>query len=78
MEITPDVLRSLFDSDLTDPQLVIVEGRADVVPGSAQDQGLVVATRQELLDRLGGTPPSGRALDELAASLQTSVDTLGG
>jgi len=77
--ITADHLRALFDSDLPDPQLVVVEGRAEVVGGSApQDQGLVVATRQELLEQLGGTPPSGRALDDLARNLQTSVDTLGG
>jgi hypothetical protein len=77
--ITADHVRALFDSDLPDPQLVVVEGRAEVVPGSApEEQGLVVATRRELLEQLGGTPPSGRALDELAQSLQTSVDTLGG
>jgi hypothetical protein len=79
MAITADRLRELFDSDLPDPQLVVVEGRAEVVPGSApEDQGLVVATRRELLDRFGGTAPAGRALDDLASSLQTSVDTLGG
>jgi hypothetical protein len=77
--ITADRLRELFDSDLPDPQLVVVEGRAEVVAGSApEDQGLVVATRRELLDQLGGTPPIGKVLDDLAQNLQTSVDTLGG
>jgi hypothetical protein len=77
--ITADRVRALFESDLPDPQLVVVEGRAEVVPGSApEDQGLVVATRRELLEQLGGTPPVGKALDDLAQSLQVSVDTLGG
>jgi hypothetical protein len=77
--ITADRVRALFDSDLPDPQLVVVEGRAEVVPGSApEDQGLVVATRRELLEQFGGTPPAGKALDDLAQSLQVSIDTLGG
>jgi hypothetical protein len=77
--ITADRVRALFESDLPDPQLVVVEGRAEVVAGSApEDQGLVVATRRELLEQLGGTPPAGKALDDLAQSLQVSVDTLGG
>jgi hypothetical protein len=79
VNIDADLLRALFDSDLPDPQLVLVEGRAEVAPGSApEDQGLVVATRRDLLEQFGGTPPSGKALDDLAANLQTSVDTLGG
>ncbi len=77
--ITADLLRELFDSDLPDPQLVVVGGRGQVVPaGSPQEQGLVVASRADLLDRLGGAPPSGRALDDLAASLDAEVTTLGG
>jgi hypothetical protein len=79
IEITPARVRALFESDLPDPQLVVVEGQAEVVSGVApEDQGLVVATRRQLLDQLGGTPPSGRALDDLAASQQTSLDMLGG
>ena len=77
--ITADRLRALFDSDLPDPQLVVVEGQARVVaPGAAEDQGLVVASRRELLDQLGGTPPSGKALDDLAAALESAVSNLGG
>jgi hypothetical protein len=79
VNIDADVLRALFDSDLPDPQLVLVEGRVEVVPGSAPDeQGLLVATRRDLLEQFGGTPPSGGELDDLAANLQASVDTLGG
>jgi hypothetical protein len=76
--ITADRLRELFDSDLPDPQLVVVEGRARVAAATSGDEGLVVATRRELLDQLGGTPPTGQRLDELAASLESAVDTLGG
>jgi hypothetical protein len=48
-----------------------------VVP-VGDDQGLVVASRRELLDRLGGSAPTGAGLDDLAQSLDTEVTTLGG
>ena len=49
-----------------------------MVPGTAdEDQGLVVASRSELLERHGGSAPSGQALEELAVALETTVDTLG-
>jgi hypothetical protein len=76
--VTVDRLQELFHSDLPDPQLVVVEGQARVVAGTATDEGLFVASRQELLDRFGGEPPSGRELDELAAGLDAAVNTLGG
>lgn len=78
MIITADRLRELFDSDLPDPQLAVVEGQARVVPGTAdEDQGLVVESRSELLERHGGSAPSGQALEELVVALETTVDTLG-
>lgn len=77
--VTTDRLRELFDSPLADPCLVVVEGEARVVSATAdEDQGLFVATRSELLEQHGGTAPSGKALEELARNLTTSVDTLGG
>jgi hypothetical protein len=78
MIITADRLRELFDSELPDPQLAVVEGEARVVPGTTdEDQGLVVASRSDLLDQHGGTAPSGEALERLAVTLETSIDTLG-
>jgi hypothetical protein len=77
MIITADRLRELFDSELPDPQLAVVEGEARVVPGTAEDQGLFVASRSDLLDQHGGTAPSGEALERLAVTLETTVDTLG-
>ena len=79
MLITADRLRELFDSELPDPQLAVVEGQARVVPGTTdEDQGLVVvASRSDLLDQHGGTAPSGEVLEQLAVTLDTTVGTLG-
>jgi hypothetical protein len=78
MLITTDRLRELFDSELPDPQLAVVEGQARVVPGTTdEDQGLVVASRSDLLDQHGGTAPSGEVLEQLAVTLDTTVGTLG-
>jgi hypothetical protein len=78
MIITADRLRELFDSELPDPQLAVVEGQARVVSGTTdEDQGLVVASRSDLLDQHGGTAPSGEVLEQLAVTLDTTVGTLG-
>jgi hypothetical protein len=77
--ITAAHLTQLFDSDLPDPQLVVEAGEARVVAGPSGDQqGFVVASRAELLEENGGSAPSGEALDQLAARLETAVTGMGG
>lgn len=77
MTIDSEHLRELFDSDLSDPQLVVQAGRAEVV-AAGDVTGLVVASRADLLDQHGGQAPTGRALDELASRLDSAVTTMGG
>ncbi|WP_219414554.1 hypothetical protein [Pseudonocardia nigra] len=79
MTIAAEHLTQLFDSDLPDPQLVVEAGEARVVSGSAgEQQGLVVASRADLLEESGGRAPSGEALDQLAARLDSAVTSMGG
>lgn len=79
MAITVQHLTQLFDSDLNDPHLVVTAGQPRVVGGPAGDEdGLVVASRADLLAQHGGRPPEGDALDELAARLDTAVTGMGG
>jgi hypothetical protein len=77
--ITAEHLTQLFDSDLPDPHLVVAGGQPRVVGGPAgEEDGLVVASRADLLSQHGGHPPEAAALDELAARLDTAVTGMGG
>jgi len=77
--ITAEHLTQLFDSDLADPHLVVTAGTTRVVDGPAEEgDGLVVASRADLLAQRGGRRPEGEALDELAARLDTAVTGMGG
>ncbi|MFD1829641.1 MULTISPECIES: hypothetical protein [Streptomyces] len=81
-EITAQHVRELLDSPDPDPRLVILEGRAQVVPagrlGTDSYRGAVeVVSRDDLTARLGGDA-AGRDPDTLAARLQTVVDGMGG
>jgi hypothetical protein len=77
--ITAQHLRELFDSDLPDPHLVVVAGEGRVVPGPAgAEDGLVVASRADLLAQSAGWSMTGEALDQLARRLDTEVNSLGG
>jgi hypothetical protein len=77
--ITADHLTWLFDSELPDPHLVVAGGSARVVAGpGSEGEGLVVASRADLLAQLGGRPPQGEALEQLANRLDTGVTGMGG
>ncbi|MHA6626047.1 hypothetical protein ACU61A_11485 [Pseudonocardia sichuanensis] len=79
MAITAEHLTQLFDSDLADPHLVVTAGETRVVDGPAEEgDGLVVASRADLLAARGGRRPEGETLDELAARLDTAVTGMGG
>jgi hypothetical protein len=77
--ITGEHLRQLFDSDLPDPQLVLLAGAVEVVAGPADEaDGLVVASRADLLAQHGGSAPTSDVLDQLAQHLDSAVTEMGG
>jgi hypothetical protein len=79
MTVTAQLLQQLFHSDLPDPHLVVEAGEAQIVPTPADGQeGLVVASRAELLAQGGGRPPSHEELEQLAARLDSAISTMGG
>ncbi|AFS14453.1 FAD-dependent pyridine nucleotide-disulfide oxidoreductase protein [Mycobacterium intracellulare subsp. yongonense 05-1390] len=83
MTIGADDVRRLLASHEQDAALVVVEGRAAVVTpedlNSAEYRGaLQVATRQELVQRIGRAELSDRELAEQAEDLDTAVRNLGG
>lgn len=81
MPITRADLLELLDSDLDEPALVLIGGRAEVVslatlrtPGYAG--ALLIGARDELRTNLGDDP-SERDLDELATRLDMEVASRG-
>jgi len=77
-----DVRRLLASPD-ADAALVVLEGRAAVVAPADLDSdeyrgALQVATRQELVQRVGHAELSDRELVEQAEELDTAVRNLGG
>lgn len=83
MTIGADDVRQLLASQDADAALVVVEGRAAVVApadlNSDEYRGaLQVATRQELVQRVGHAELSDRELAEQAEELDTAVRNLGG
>jgi rhamnose utilization protein RhaD (predicted bifunctional aldolase and dehydrogenase) len=82
MTITAELVRRLLDAD-PDAQLVVLEGRALVLPaadvaGERYRGALRVVSRAELLDRIGDPNPSAERLEEVAEGLETAVTTMGG
>ncbi|PJE99352.1 hypothetical protein CUT44_05230 [Streptomyces carminius] len=85
--ITAEHVRELLSSTDPDPRLVLLAGRARVVPAAETDtdryRGAVeIVSRDELTARLGsrgqdGPEPSDRELTELAARLEAVVTGLG-
>lgn len=83
MTIGADHVRRLLASQDADTALVVIEGRAAVVTpaelNSDEYRGaLQVATRQELVQRVGHAELSDRELAEQAEELDTAVRNLGG
>jgi hypothetical protein len=78
MTITAAHVRRLLDAG-PDAQLVVREGRADVVPGGRPGDGaLAVLSGADLRARLEGHEPSEEMLAELALRLDETVGQLGG
>ncbi|MTE22031.1 hypothetical protein F0L17_23535 [Streptomyces sp. TRM43335] len=81
-EITARHVRELLDSPDPDPRLILLEGRARVVPaaqmGTDRYRGAVeVISRDALTARLDDGDPAERDPDTLAARLQAVVDGMG-
>lgn len=79
MPITAQHLSQLFESDLPDPQLVVTRGEAEVVAGPADEgEGLVVASRAELVAQVGSDRLTPDELRQLAERLDSAVTGMGG
>ncbi|OBH56906.1 hypothetical protein [Mycobacterium sp. E2479] len=83
MTIGAEDARRLLDSPDTNATLVVVQGRATVVsPADLESleyrRTLQIATRQELVQRIGHAELSDRELTEQAEELDTAVRNLGG
>ncbi|OBB96428.1 hypothetical protein [Mycobacterium sp. 852002-40037_SCH5390672] len=83
MTIGADDVRRLLASQDADTALVVIQGHAAVVApadlNSAEYRGaLQVATRQELVQRVGHAELSDRELAEQAEELDTALRNLGG
>ncbi|MEV0855817.1 hypothetical protein ACGFQG_30020 [Nocardia fluminea] len=68
-EITVEMLRELLASEAADARLVLEAGRVRITSDSG---GLVLISREELLDRVG-TDPNATELTEQAGLLNTEV-----
>jgi len=83
MPVPVENLKLLLQSARPDATLVLVEGSYVVAGrdelGSAALRGaLAVATKDELLERVGGWPVTERDLEEASATLSSAVDNRGG
>ena len=83
MTISTDHVRRLLAAD-DDALLVLIEGRAEVIPREALDDdafrgAMEVISRAELLERTGGATDLDEAgMATQAAALDTEVTELGG
>ena len=68
-DITVEILRELLGSEAADARLVLEAGRVRIASDSG---GLVLISREELLDRVG-TDPDATELTEQAGVLNTEV-----
>lgn len=79
--ITSDHLRTLLASTDRDAALVVVGGRATVVPGDPSEGGvedaLVVTTRDAVIAELD-TGANEEHIEALAQRLDVALDSLGG
>ncbi len=83
MTVAPENVRALLASQEADAVLVLIEGRAEVVSPKQLDSpdyrgALQIATRDELVQRVGGDTLSDRELAEYAEELDSAIRNLGG
>lgn len=82
MTVKASDLRELLDSDLPDPNLVLIEGRLAVIPVDDLDTdrfrgALLLLSRAELLSRGVDEDSSDEDLERQAATISTAVNDLG-
>ena len=83
MTISSDDVRRLLAASEADAVLVLIEGRPEVIAAAAVDSAafrgaLTVATRQQIIERVGSAELSEHELAEQAASLDAMISNLGG
>jgi hypothetical protein len=83
MTVKASDLRELLTSDLPDPNLVLIEGRLEVVQVDDLDTdrfrgAMLLVSRAELLARGVDETSSDDELERQAATVSTAVDELGG
>ncbi|MEU4740832.1 hypothetical protein AB0G02_10235 [Actinosynnema sp. NPDC023658] len=83
MTVKASDLRELLTSDLPDPNLVLVEGRLEVVQVDDLDTdpfrgAMLLVSRAELLSRGVDENSSDDELERQAAAVSTAVNELGG
>lgn len=79
--LTADDLRDLLDSTLTDPALVLDEGRFRVVGAedvTERNRAFVVLTQEQLRERLPQDEYSRSDLEMQASVLDSTIANLGG
>jgi hypothetical protein len=83
MMISADDVRQLLQDENADAVMVVIEGRAQVIPQGEIDEpqylgALHVISRDDLLQRIGAQDLSDRVFSEQAAILDATVSELGG
>jgi hypothetical protein len=83
MTISPDDVRQLLGAPEPDAVLVLIAGRPEVISAAAADSddfrgALTVATREQLIERVGSAELSEHELAEQASSLDAMIANLGG
>ncbi|MCE6993566.1 hypothetical protein LZG04_01905 [Saccharothrix sp. S26] len=83
MTVKASDLRGLLTSDLPDPNLVLIEGRIEVVTVDDLDTdpfrgAMLLLSRTELLARGVDEDSSDDELERQAATISTAVNELGG
>ncbi|WP_374025918.1 hypothetical protein [Mycobacterium sp. HNNTM2301] len=82
MSVSAEDVQRLLDRQDEDAVLVAIEGRIDVASAAELESpdyrgALQIATRQEVLERAGGSQLSERELTEQAEELDTAFRNLG-
>ncbi|MBT2394955.1 hypothetical protein [Streptomyces sp. ISL-100] len=80
--ITEEHVRDLLRPRADEPTLVVVRGRAQVIPATELDRGdyrgaIEVVSAKELVRRIGTRTPSDQDITALASTLNTTVAELG-